>query len=100
MEALVIGAEKWDYQSKDGQHKRGMRVTYLAPAESGPNRTGLEAVSVPAVDGVWSQLVQVPGYYRLNMEVRPGVRGMPIVRLIGVEAVGPAEIPLTCPVKK
>lgn len=96
MRALVIGLRRYDFKDDDGERVKGMTMHYVMPEGSGDEDTiGFlpvrESVSQEAAKG----LAQVPGYYELYHEMRPGRNSRPTPTLVSMSFEGPADVGTT-----
>lgn len=97
MQVLMVAASRYDFQDREtGQVIRGAKITYLSAGNpNNSNRKGVEVVTSSGPIELFGKVEQVPGYYDLSVELRPGPRGQATVVLRDLDFVAGAEIPLT-----
>lgn len=80
---LILGARRYDFTGKDGGHVEGVQVNYITDDKvSEPNQRGCSPFSVSAPLTIWTDLVELPGMYRVDFRQRPGLKGKPTLQLV------------------
>ncbi len=93
MRALVIGVRRYDFKDDSGDRVRGLTLHYVMPEASSEEDT---QGYLPLREGISldlaSQIPEVPGYYDLRHEMRPGRNSRPTPTLVSLTFEGPAEV--------
>ena len=92
--ALVLHALPWSFKDEEGTQRDGIKVTYTQlDTVNGNDGKGLVIMNATLPAECAAEMQQIPGWYDLNMRMRPGAKGKAVLKLVGMTFTNRFEIP-------
>ncbi len=84
-ECLVLAARRYDFKGEDGGRVDGLTLTYVTDeAVDGDDQRGLAVMTTRLPIELFHQLQEVPGYYSIEFQTRPGPKGRPALQAVAL----------------
>lgn len=91
---LIIGADRYNFEAKDGSRVVGANVYYLEPRpeDANGNRKGFQVVKIPASNEAFLGVRELPGFYEVEEGIKVNAKGHGEVTCQSVRLAAPLDM--------